>query len=186
MCIKNSRSNSLRNMASWFFLISSCLGFDRLMHFYHSALLGPDAPPRGLNVTASSSGFRIAWEAPAILSGPTSYLVQVTEFHCWWHAEHMMWSTTHMLVFSYVLPGGWSQCEHLHNQSSGRAEDDCCDEFDCFHSLLRDRHGVHWSPAACCQGWESNRANWISNSGRTYVVIMMHLLLLKEGQQFQM
>ncbi|XP_056907490.1 phosphatidylinositol phosphatase PTPRQ isoform X1 [Takifugu flavidus] len=37
----------------------------------------PDAPPRGLNVTASSSGFRIAWEAPAILSGPTSYLVQV-------------------------------------------------------------------------------------------------------------
>ncbi|TNN00898.1 hypothetical protein fugu_012144 [Takifugu bimaculatus] len=34
----------------------------------------PDAPPRGLNVTASSSGFRIAWEAPAILSGPTSYL----------------------------------------------------------------------------------------------------------------
>lgn len=52
------------------------------MHFYHPPLLGPDAPPRGLNVTASSSGFRIAWEAPAILSGPTSYLVQVTEFHC--------------------------------------------------------------------------------------------------------
>lgn len=52
------------------------------MYFYHLPLLGPDAPPRGLNVTASSSGFRIAWEAPAILSGPTSYLVQVTEFHC--------------------------------------------------------------------------------------------------------
>lgn len=45
------------------------------------SLLDPDAPPRGLNVTASSNGLRIAWEAPEILSGPTSYLVQVTEFH---------------------------------------------------------------------------------------------------------
>lgn len=37
----------------------------------------PDAPPRALNVTPTSSGLRIAWDAPAVLSGPTSYLVQV-------------------------------------------------------------------------------------------------------------
>lgn len=38
----------------------------------------PEAPPRGLNVTATSNGLRIAWEDPAVLSGPTYYLVQVT------------------------------------------------------------------------------------------------------------
>lgn len=38
----------------------------------------PEAPPRGLNVTATSNGLRIAWEAPAVLSGPAYYLVQVT------------------------------------------------------------------------------------------------------------
>ncbi|KAG7522537.1 phosphatidylinositol phosphatase PTPRQ isoform X1 [Solea senegalensis] len=37
----------------------------------------PDAPPRNVKVTATSSSFRIAWDAPAVLSGPTSYLVQV-------------------------------------------------------------------------------------------------------------
>ena len=44
---------------------------------------GPDAPPRSLNVTATSNGLRITWDSPAVLSGPTSYLVQVTsiEFH---------------------------------------------------------------------------------------------------------
>lgn len=63
-------------------IISSCLGFDRscYLFFFIPSLLDPDAPPRGLNVTASSNGLRIAWEAPEILSGPTSYLVQVTEF----------------------------------------------------------------------------------------------------------
>ena len=49
----------------------SSLGF-----FY--LLLEPDAPPRGLNVTATSNGLRIAWDIPAVLSGPTSYVVQVT------------------------------------------------------------------------------------------------------------
>lgn len=63
-------------------IISSCLGFDRSCSiFFIPSLLDPDAPPRGLNVTASSNGLRIAWEAPEILSGPTSYLVQVTEFY---------------------------------------------------------------------------------------------------------
>lgn len=37
----------------------------------------PDAPPRAMNVTATSSGLRIEWEEPTVLSGPTSYLVQV-------------------------------------------------------------------------------------------------------------
>lgn len=38
----------------------------------------PEAPPRGLNVTATSNGLRVAWEAPVVLAGPTFYLVQVT------------------------------------------------------------------------------------------------------------
>ncbi|KAM3608908.1 uncharacterized protein V6R79_006653 [Siganus canaliculatus] len=37
----------------------------------------PDAPPRDLSVIPTSSGFHISWDAPAVLSGPTSYLVQV-------------------------------------------------------------------------------------------------------------
>uniref|UniRef100_A0A3Q2Q8Z4 Protein tyrosine phosphatase receptor type Q n=1 Tax=Fundulus heteroclitus TaxID=8078 RepID=A0A3Q2Q8Z4_FUNHE len=36
---------------------------------------GPDAPPRDLKVTPTSTSLRIAWEVPAVLSGPTSYLV---------------------------------------------------------------------------------------------------------------
>ncbi|MEQ2299302.1 hypothetical protein AMECASPLE_013839, partial [Ameca splendens] len=37
----------------------------------------PDAPPRNLSVTPTSTSLRIEWEVPAVLSGPTSYLVQV-------------------------------------------------------------------------------------------------------------
>ncbi|XP_042351374.1 phosphatidylinositol phosphatase PTPRQ [Plectropomus leopardus] len=37
----------------------------------------PDDPPRDLKVTPTSNGLHIAWAAPAVLSGPTSYLVQV-------------------------------------------------------------------------------------------------------------
>ncbi|XP_070763484.1 phosphatidylinositol phosphatase PTPRQ [Enoplosus armatus] len=45
---------------------------------YERTLAGnPDAPPRDLKVTPTSNGLRIAWDAPAVLSGPTSYLVQV-------------------------------------------------------------------------------------------------------------
>ncbi|XP_035497594.2 phosphatidylinositol phosphatase PTPRQ isoform X3 [Scophthalmus maximus] len=45
---------------------------------YARTLAGnPDAPPSGLNVTPTSNSLRIAWDAPAVLSGPTSYLVQV-------------------------------------------------------------------------------------------------------------
>ncbi|XP_027128956.1 phosphatidylinositol phosphatase PTPRQ [Larimichthys crocea] len=45
---------------------------------YARTLAGnPDAPPRDMNVTLTSTGLRIVWDAPAILSGPTSYLVQV-------------------------------------------------------------------------------------------------------------
>ncbi|KAM9377392.1 phosphatidylinositol phosphatase PTPRQ [Pholidichthys leucotaenia] len=45
---------------------------------YERTLAGnPDAPPRNLNVARSSNSFRITWETPAVLSGPTSYLVQV-------------------------------------------------------------------------------------------------------------
>ncbi|KAF7224525.1 receptor type Q [Nothobranchius furzeri] len=45
---------------------------------YAKTLAGnPDAPPRNLNMTPTATSFRITWEAPAVLSGPTSYLVQV-------------------------------------------------------------------------------------------------------------
>uniref|UniRef100_A0A3P8TAE3 Protein tyrosine phosphatase receptor type Q n=1 Tax=Amphiprion percula TaxID=161767 RepID=A0A3P8TAE3_AMPPE len=42
---------------------------------YARTLAGPDAPPRGLKVTPTSNSLRIVWDAPAVLSGPTSYLV---------------------------------------------------------------------------------------------------------------
>ncbi|KAM8891585.1 phosphatidylinositol phosphatase PTPRQ isoform 2-T2 [Spinachia spinachia] len=45
---------------------------------YARTLAGdPDEPPRDLNVIPSSNGLRISWGAPAVLSGPTSYLVRV-------------------------------------------------------------------------------------------------------------
>ncbi|XP_014838500.1 PREDICTED: phosphatidylinositol phosphatase PTPRQ isoform X3 [Poecilia mexicana] len=45
---------------------------------YAQTLAGnPDAPPRDLKVTPTSTSLRISWEVPAVLSGPTSYLVQV-------------------------------------------------------------------------------------------------------------
>ncbi|KAF6738160.1 Phosphatidylinositol phosphatase PTPRQ [Oryzias melastigma] len=45
---------------------------------YELTLAGdPDAPPRNLAVTATSSSLHITWEDPAVLSGPTSYLLQV-------------------------------------------------------------------------------------------------------------
>ncbi|CAI5664315.1 unnamed protein product [Oreochromis niloticus] len=45
---------------------------------YERTMAGnPDAPPRDLKVTSTSNSFHIAWDAPAVLSGPTSYLVQV-------------------------------------------------------------------------------------------------------------
>uniref|UniRef100_A0A3Q2DRE6 Protein tyrosine phosphatase receptor type Q n=1 Tax=Cyprinodon variegatus TaxID=28743 RepID=A0A3Q2DRE6_CYPVA len=42
---------------------------------YARTLAGPDAPPRDLKVTPTSTSLRIAWQVPAVLSGPTSYLV---------------------------------------------------------------------------------------------------------------
>ncbi|XP_078139181.1 phosphatidylinositol phosphatase PTPRQ [Centroberyx gerrardi] len=45
---------------------------------YTRTLAGnPDAPPRGLKVTPKSNSLRIQWDAPAVLSGPTSYLVHI-------------------------------------------------------------------------------------------------------------
>uniref|UniRef100_M3ZNU9 Protein tyrosine phosphatase receptor type Q n=1 Tax=Xiphophorus maculatus TaxID=8083 RepID=M3ZNU9_XIPMA len=44
---------------------------------YAYTLAGPDAPPRDLKVTPTSTSLQITWEVPAVLSGPTSYLVQV-------------------------------------------------------------------------------------------------------------
>ncbi|XP_056272982.1 phosphatidylinositol phosphatase PTPRQ [Pseudoliparis swirei] len=46
-------------------------------NYAHTLPGNPDDPPRDLNVIPTSSGLRISWAAPAVLSGPTSYLVQV-------------------------------------------------------------------------------------------------------------
>lgn len=69
----------------------------------------PDDPPRDLKVTPTSNGFRIAWDAPAVLSGPTSYLVQVTWLSCFFyrhtHKSVLCWSDflTYGGVISYCL-----------------------------------------------------------------------------------
>ncbi|XP_036441297.1 phosphatidylinositol phosphatase PTPRQ [Colossoma macropomum] len=45
---------------------------------YIQTLAGnPDAPPRAISVVPSSSGMKIEWSEPTIISGPTSYLVDV-------------------------------------------------------------------------------------------------------------
>ncbi|XP_061677981.1 phosphatidylinositol phosphatase PTPRQ [Syngnathoides biaculeatus] len=45
---------------------------------YARTLAGnPDAPPRDIRVLPTSSSLRIDWDPPDIISGPTSYLVQV-------------------------------------------------------------------------------------------------------------
>uniref|UniRef100_A0A8C9R638 Phosphatidylinositol phosphatase PTPRQ-like n=1 Tax=Scleropages formosus TaxID=113540 RepID=A0A8C9R638_SCLFO len=38
----------------------------------------PDAPPYAVSATASSSSIKVQWKAPMVLSGPTSYLVDIT------------------------------------------------------------------------------------------------------------
>ncbi|XP_028306525.1 phosphatidylinositol phosphatase PTPRQ isoform X2 [Gouania willdenowi] len=45
---------------------------------YARTLAGkPDAPPRSLKVISTSNSLHITWELPVVLSGPTSYLIQV-------------------------------------------------------------------------------------------------------------
>ncbi|XP_037109194.1 phosphatidylinositol phosphatase PTPRQ [Syngnathus acus] len=45
---------------------------------YVQTLAGnPDAPPRDIRILPTSGSFRIDWDPPDIISGPTSYLVQV-------------------------------------------------------------------------------------------------------------
>ncbi|KAL4659549.1 phosphatidylinositol phosphatase PTPRQ-like isoform X3 [Arapaima gigas] len=41
----------------------------------------PDAPPREVSATASSSSIKVQWKAPEVLSGPTSYLVDITSIN---------------------------------------------------------------------------------------------------------
>ncbi|XP_068459000.1 phosphatidylinositol phosphatase PTPRQ isoform X3 [Clinocottus analis] len=54
-------------------------GIGEYTHWKYARTLAgnPDDPPRYLHVMPTSSGLRISWDAPAVLSGPTSYLVQV-------------------------------------------------------------------------------------------------------------
>uniref|UniRef100_A0A3Q3G4C3 Protein tyrosine phosphatase receptor type Q n=1 Tax=Labrus bergylta TaxID=56723 RepID=A0A3Q3G4C3_9LABR len=48
---------------------------------YARTLAGPDDPPRDLKVTRTSNSLRIEWDTPAVLSGPTSYLVEGSDLN---------------------------------------------------------------------------------------------------------
>ncbi|XP_056138465.1 phosphatidylinositol phosphatase PTPRQ [Lampris incognitus] len=45
--------------------------------YAHTLASDPDAPPRNIKVTPTSNSLRIQWDAPVVLSGPTSYLVHI-------------------------------------------------------------------------------------------------------------
>nr|XP_046251054.1 phosphatidylinositol phosphatase PTPRQ isoform X3 [Scatophagus argus] len=81
---KSNHSTTLQSLAKYRyyrFKVAAVTnaGVGEYTHWYYARTLAgnPDAPPRNLNVTPTSKGLRIAWDAPAVLSGPTSYLVQV-------------------------------------------------------------------------------------------------------------
>ncbi|XP_062403996.1 phosphatidylinositol phosphatase PTPRQ [Sardina pilchardus] len=44
----------------------------------HTEAGDPEAPPRSVAVVPSSSALRIQWEPPAVITGPTSYLIHVS------------------------------------------------------------------------------------------------------------
>ncbi|KAK2842216.1 hypothetical protein Q5P01_012416 [Channa striata] len=46
-------------------------------NYAHTLAGNPDAPPRDAKLIATSNSLHIEWKAPVVLSGPTSYLVQV-------------------------------------------------------------------------------------------------------------
>ncbi|KAM8861703.1 LOW QUALITY PROTEIN: phosphatidylinositol phosphatase PTPRQ [Synchiropus picturatus] len=54
-------------------------GVGEYTHWIYARTLAgnPDAPPQNLQVISTASSLQITWMAPAVLSGPTHYLVQV-------------------------------------------------------------------------------------------------------------
>ncbi|XP_042563353.1 phosphatidylinositol phosphatase PTPRQ [Clupea harengus] len=46
--------------------------------YTHTLAGDPEAPPRSVAVVPSSSAMRIQWEPPAVITGPTSYLIHVS------------------------------------------------------------------------------------------------------------
>ncbi|KAM4618263.1 phosphatidylinositol phosphatase PTPRQ [Polymixia lowei] len=47
--------------------------------YTHTLAGNPDAPPQDVKVTPTSNSLRIQWDAPPVLSGPTSYLVHLED-----------------------------------------------------------------------------------------------------------
>uniref|UniRef100_A0A8C7VH67 Protein tyrosine phosphatase receptor type Q n=1 Tax=Oncorhynchus mykiss TaxID=8022 RepID=A0A8C7VH67_ONCMY len=45
--------------------------------YTHTLAGNPDAPPSNLSMTMSSNGLRIEWQLPDVITGPTSYLIDV-------------------------------------------------------------------------------------------------------------
>uniref|UniRef100_A0A3P8V0V9 Protein tyrosine phosphatase receptor type Q n=1 Tax=Cynoglossus semilaevis TaxID=244447 RepID=A0A3P8V0V9_CYNSE len=60
------------------------------MIIFHLHLADPDDPPRNLKVTPTSRSFHIAWDAPTVLSGPTSYLVFPLVLHFIFSFSHFV------------------------------------------------------------------------------------------------
>ncbi|CAG5958075.1 unnamed protein product, partial [Menidia menidia] len=56
---------------------SAGVGEYTLWNYARTLAGNPDVPPQNLKVTSTATNLHIMWEAPAVLSGPTSYLVQV-------------------------------------------------------------------------------------------------------------
>ncbi|KAL0968339.1 hypothetical protein UPYG_G00265610 [Umbra pygmaea] len=81
---ESNRTITLQSLAKFRFYRFRTTAFtnagpgDHTPWIYKHTLVGePDAPPRNLSVTASSNSLRIQWQQPSVITGPTSYLVEV-------------------------------------------------------------------------------------------------------------
>ncbi|XP_023694433.2 phosphatidylinositol phosphatase PTPRQ [Paramormyrops kingsleyae] len=72
---------SLFKYRSYRFRVSACTnaGYGNASDWVYARTLAgdPDAPPRAVSVLPASNSLNIQWKAPEVLSGPTSYLVDV-------------------------------------------------------------------------------------------------------------
>uniref|UniRef100_A0AAY5L1G0 Protein-tyrosine-phosphatase n=1 Tax=Esox lucius TaxID=8010 RepID=A0AAY5L1G0_ESOLU len=80
----NNRSITLQSLAKYRFYRFRIAAFtnagpgEHTPWIYARTLVGdPDGPPNNLSVTMSSNSIRIRWQLPSVITGPTSYLVDV-------------------------------------------------------------------------------------------------------------
>uniref|UniRef100_A0AAY5KMC9 Protein-tyrosine-phosphatase n=1 Tax=Esox lucius TaxID=8010 RepID=A0AAY5KMC9_ESOLU len=84
---ENNRSITLQSLAKYRFYRFRIAAFtnagpgEHTPWIYARTLVGdPDGPPNNLSVTMSSNSIRIRWQLPSVITGPTSYLVDVISF----------------------------------------------------------------------------------------------------------